>query len=58
MKIYSIETLSELLGIHPETARKKAKAKEITGYKEGIQWRFTEEDVKAYIEKKKEEMKK
>ena len=58
MKIYTVRTLAELLSLKPEKVRERAQAGEITGYKEGTQWRFTEEDVITYIEKKKEEIKK
>ena len=55
MKIYIINTLAELLSLTPAKVRERAKKGEITGYKEGRQWRFTDEDVKAYVEKKKKE---
>ena len=49
MKFYSVKGLAELLGVHPETIRRRLQRSEIKGYKMGKDWKVEEQDFKQYL---------
>jgi len=48
--ILRTEDVAEVLGIHPNTAKKLIAAGDIRGRKVGRAWRVTKEDLRAYVE--------
>ena len=40
-----------LLGMHPNTVRKKVREGSIKAFKAGREWRFNREDLKAYMKR-------
>lgn len=54
IKIYKLQDLEEMLGVSRFTIYKLIKSGELKAYKIGGQWRFNDEDVKAFLEKAKE----
>ena len=55
MKVYTIEEVASLLRIHQETARDLARQGRLPGSKIGKRWRFTEEDIKQFLEQQRPE---
>lgn len=55
MKVHTIKEAAELLRIHPDTARELAKQGKLHGSKIGRRWRFTEEDIRQFLEQHRPE---
>mgnify|MGYP001180651001 CR=1 FL=1 len=53
-KLYTIEQAAEFLAISPATLGDWLRAKKITGTKIGRQWRITDSDLQAFIEKNRQ----
>jgi excisionase family DNA binding protein len=53
MKVYTIDETAELLKIHRETARDLARRGKLRGSKIGKRWRFTEEDIRQFLEQQR-----
>lgn len=50
MRTYTIKQAAEVLQITEATARELAKQGQLPGSKIGRQWRFTEEDLKTFLD--------
>ena len=53
-KLLSIKQVQEILGLSERTIFRLIKNGEIQGFKIGREWRFTEADINAYIEKQRQ----
>lgn len=53
-KLYTVQEVSEVLGVSPLTLGKWLRAKKIVGTKMGKLWRITESDLQAFIEKNRQ----
>lgn len=57
MKVYTVEEVAKILKVHDRTVRRYIKSGELQGSNLGTEdkpnWRFTEEDIKAYLEKRR-----
>jgi excisionase family DNA binding protein len=51
MFFLGVPEVSKMLHLQPDTIRKKAAAKSINGVKIGKAWRFTQEDIEAFVSK-------
>ena len=49
-KYYSAQDVADMLGLHINTVRNHIKAGRLQGRRAGRQWRFTEEDIKKYMQ--------
>ena len=56
-KLYTVKETSELTGYAVLTIRAYARDGSIKGSKYGNSWRFTEEQIKEFLDKKKKEAK-
>lgn len=55
LKLYSVEDLSELLGVSVKTIQQYLKDGKLKGRKFALRWYVTEEALRAYFSQKQEE---
>jgi excisionase family DNA binding protein len=48
--LYTVEQVAEKFEVHPETVRKLARSGELSGKKIGNSWRFSDEDLKKFLD--------
>jgi excisionase family DNA binding protein len=48
--LYTVEQVAEKFGVHPETVRRLARDHDLPGKKIGKSWRFSDEDLKNFLE--------
>jgi excisionase family DNA binding protein len=57
MQLYTIEDVAKILKVHDRTVRRYMKSGELQGINLGTDdkpnWRFSEEDIKVYLEKRR-----
>ncbi|MFL5626277.1 MAG: helix-turn-helix domain-containing protein [Ktedonobacteraceae bacterium] len=53
-KLLDVKQVQEMLGISERTIFRLIKIGDLTGFKAGREWRFTEEDIETYIAKQRE----
>jgi excisionase family DNA binding protein len=53
-KLLNIKQVQEILGLSERTIFRLIKKGEIQGFKIGREWRFTEADISAYIERQRQ----
>ncbi|NLD23368.1 MAG: helix-turn-helix domain-containing protein [Bacteroidales bacterium] len=53
-KLYTVKEVSEMLGVSPLTLGRWLRNKELIGTKIGKQWRVTDSDLQAFIDKNRQ----
>jgi excisionase family DNA binding protein len=53
MRTYTMQQAAEVLQINLETARRLARAGRLQGSKIGRHWRFTEEDLRGFLDRQR-----
>lgn len=56
-KLYTVNEVADITGYKPKTIRTYALGGQIKGEKTGRSWRFTADQIKAFIELKKKQAK-
>ena len=56
MQVYTVAEAARLLHVHPTTLREFAQQGKIRGSKLGRSWRFTEEDIREFLERQRPEV--
>ena len=49
-KLYTVNQLTEILGLHPKTIRRYIRNKDLMAQKVGGQWRITESSLESFID--------
>ena len=53
-KFYDLEDLQKMLGVTDRTLLRYLSEGALTGFKVGREWRFTDEDIQLFIQKRRQ----
>lgn len=55
MNFYTVKNLAERLQVTEHTIRTYLRRGDLTGFKVGREWRFTDEDLQRFVERQRQE---